>query len=189
MKVLIACEYSRIVASAFERKGHDVTSCDLLPAELPGKHYQGNVMDIIDDGFDLMVAHPPCTYLCKAQIHRLSEPGRQEKSDLALNFVKALLFSRIPKVAIENPLGRINTAFKPHDQLIYPYMFGDAYRKDIALWLKNLPPIPIPSETLWNPLRKSVSNHVNSRMSQEQKSKIKSRFFYHTAEAMANAWG
>lgn len=190
MKVLIACEYSGIVRSAFERHGHYAMSADFEDTDLPGNHYKGDVFDIINDGWDLMVAHPPCTYLCKAQIHRLKDDElRKSKSIEAIEFVKKLLWSNIPRVAIENPVGLLSNSIKLHDQLIYPYQFGDPYRKDICLWLKNLPPLKIPPVSHWSTDRKSVSNHVNSRMTQSQKSKIKSRFFYHTADAMAIQWG
>lgn len=190
MRVLVACEYSGIVRSAFERRGHYVMSADFEPTDLPGNHYQGDVFDIIDQGWDIMIAHPPCTYLCKGQFHLLkNDPGRQEKSMQAVEFVRRLLWCDIPKVAIENPIGLLNHHVKRHDQLVYPYYFGDTYSKDVCFWLKNLPPLPIPDRSLWSPIRKSVSIHVNGSMSQAQKSKIKSRFFYHTAEAMAKCWG
>lgn len=186
MKILIACEYSGIVSSAFRSLGHAVTSCDLLPSECSGQHYQGNVFDIINDGWDMMIAHPPCTYLCRAQIFRLQrESGRQAKSDDAIEFVRRLYDSNVPRIAIENPIGLLSTKWKKPSQIVFPWFFGDPYRKDICLWLKNLPPLIASG---YSTKRKSVCNHVNSRMSQEQKSKIKSKFFPGVAAAMAQQW-
>lgn len=187
IRVLVACEYSNIVSQAFRNQGCYVLSCDLDECNVPGSnHYQGNVFDIINDGWDIMIAHPPCTYLCKAQLWRVSlDQERRKLQDKALDFVVKLSQAPIDKIAIENPIGALSRLFRPPEQLIYPYQFGDPYRKDIHLWLKNLPPL-LP--TLLSPGRKSMSNHVNSRMSQAEKSKIKSRFFVGVANAMASQW-
>lgn len=190
MKILIACEYSGIVRSAFEQRGHDVTSCDFLDTELPGKHYKGDVLDILNDGWEMMIAFPPCTYLLCAQVHLLKKDIiRNQKSLEALEFFKTLLWSKIPKIAIENPRGLIGTHIKKPDQIIHPYMFGDPYQKNICLWLKNLLPLQIPPKSQWSMERKKVANHVNGRMTNAEKSKIKSRFFHRTAHAMAEQWG
>lgn len=186
MRVLIACEYSGIVSTAFRHKGHDVTSCDLLPSEARGQHYQGNVFDIITEKWDLLIAHPPCTYICNAGLNWINrEAGRKEKQAEAIDFVRRLFASPVLSIAIENPKGIMSSVWRAPDQIIYPYMFGDPYSKDICLWLKNLPPL---ISTCVSPVRKPVSNHVNGRMSQDQKAKIKSRFFPLTASAMANQW-
>lgn len=188
MKVLIACEWSGIVRDAFIKNGHSAVSCDLIPSESSrGLHYQGNVMDIINDGWDLMIAHPPCTYLCKAQIWRtLKEKERRLEQKNAIEFVQKLFESNIPRIAIENPMGILTKVWKKPNQLVYPYQFGDPYKKDIHFWLKNLPPL---MPTKHNKGRKSVSNHTNSRMTQEERSKIKSKFFPGLAKAMADQWG
>ena len=110
MKVLVACEFSGVVRDAFIKNGHDAMSCDLLPADKPGFHYQGDVFDILNEGWDLMIAHPPCTYLCSSGLHwNKRVAGRDEKTDLAVNFVEKLLAAKINKIAIENPVGRIGT--------------------------------------------------------------------------------
>jgi len=153
MKVLVACEYSGRVRDAFIAKGHNVISCDLLPTDSPGPHYQGNVMDIINDGFDLMIAHPPCTYLtCSAEwayrngpFHQKVKPGtltgiaRREAREQAVEFVRALYNSNIPKVAIENPVGVLSSRFREPDQFIQPYEYGEDGSKKTCLWLKGLP--------------------------------------------------
>lgn len=186
MRVLVGCEYSGVVSQAFRAKGHSVMSCDWLPSDVPGEHYVGDVFDVINKGFDLAVFHPPCTYLCNAGLHLCrGNKERSWKQLQAIDFVHRLYNCSIPMVAIENPKGILSTIWQPASQIIYPSMFGSVYRKDICLWLKNLPPL---ISTCYNTKRKSISNHVNSRMSQEQKSKIKSRFFPEVAAAMANQW-
>lgn len=187
MKVLVGCEYSGIVSEAFRRKGHDVTSCDLKDSVSPSKHYKGNVFDIIDSGFDLGIFHPPCTFLCKGQFHLLNKSQeRTEKMFEAIDFIKKIYNSNIEKIAIENPIGIIPKYWRSYDQLIYAYQFGDPHSKDICFWLKNLPPLIC---TCFNPKKQPVKNHTNGRMSQEQKSHIKSKFFPLVAAEMANQWG
>lgn len=187
MKILVACEFTGIVSQAFRAKDHDVTSCDLLPSLSPGKHYQGKVEDILSTGFEMLIGFPPCTFLCAAQMWRLQvSQDRLQKSDDAIDFFKMLYNAPIKYKALENPIGRLNNAFRKPDQIITPNWFGSPYDKDICLWLVNLPPL---IATCYNTQKKRVSNHVNSRMSQDQKSMIKSKFFPEVAEAMANQWG
>lgn len=186
MRVLVACEYSGIVSRAFRALNHDVTSCDLLPSEVPGQHYQGDLFDIINEKWDLLIAHPPCTYLCNAGMNWMNrQPERKQKSLEAADFVLRIFSSPVPMIAIENPIGILSTTWKAPSQIIYPYMFGDPYSKNICLWLKNLPPL---ISTCVSPVRKPVANHTNGRMTQAEKSKIKSRFFPLTAAAMAHQW-
>lgn len=161
MKVLVACEYSGVVRDAFIRKGHDATSCDILPSESDGSHYQGNVSDIIGDDWDMLIAHPPCTYLTLASVWALKDPdydkypgvgyhqkvkastltGRMRRLALeqAINFVRMLMLSGIDRIAIENPMSMISTRIRKPDQVIHPYMFGHDASKSTCLWLKNLP--------------------------------------------------
>lgn len=162
MKVLVACEYSGRVRDAFIKEGHHAMSCDLLPSESDkGSHYQGNVFDVIDGGWDLMIAHPPCTYLtCSAEwayndpnfdkypnigYHQKIKPGtlvgaeRRQARTEAIDFVTALYNSNIPMVAIENPVGVLSREFKEPDQFIQPYEYGDDGSKKTCLWLKGLP--------------------------------------------------
>lgn len=140
LRVLVACEYSRTVAGAFEALGHYALSCDLLPADVPGNHYQGDVRDVIQDDFDLMVAHPPCTYLCSSGLHwNKRVPGRAAQTEDALAFVALLLAAPIPHIALENPIGCIGTRIRPASQIVQPYQFGDDASKATCLWLQNLP--------------------------------------------------
>lgn len=139
-KVLIACEFSGIVRDAFLERGHDAWSCDFLDTKRPGPHIKGNVVPILGDGWDLMIAHPPCTYLCSSGLHwnkRVLE--RAKKTEEALEFVRLLLSAPINKIAVENPVGCISTKIRPADQYIQPYEFGHNASKKTGLWLKNLP--------------------------------------------------
>jgi site-specific DNA-cytosine methylase len=186
MKILVACEYSGIVSDAFRLKGHNVTSCDLDVSLSDNNHYQGDVFDIINDGFDMMIAFPPCTYLCKAQYHLLlKNEERKANSEKAIDFVRRLYFSNIKKIAIENPIGILSKKFMQPTQICYSNMFGDPHKKDFCLWLKNLPPLIY---TCQNLKCQPVRNHINGRMTQAEKSKIKSKFFPLVAVAMANQW-
>jgi hypothetical protein len=142
MRVLVACEYSGTVRDAFLKAGHDAMSCDLLPTDVAGPHYQGNVMDIIDQGWDLMIAHPPCTYLCSSGLHwNKRRPERAKQTEDALDFVRLLLAAPIPKIAIENPIGCISTRIRPPDQTVQPWQYGHDASKATCLWLKGLPPL------------------------------------------------
>lgn len=139
MKVLIACEFSGIVRDAFIARGHDAMSCDLLPTERPGPHYQGDVFDIIKDGWDLMIAHPPCTYLSYAGVAHWNKPGRCKLRIEALDFFRRLYEAPIEKICIENPKGCASPTIAKYSQEIQPYYFGDCDLKTTWLWLKNLP--------------------------------------------------
>jgi hypothetical protein len=141
MRVLVACEYSGRVRDAFIALGHDAISCDILPTDSPGPHHQGDVLELLSrERFDLMVAHPPCTYLCSSGLHWNTRiPGRAAKTEEALAFVRALLSADIPRIALENPNGCIGTRIRRADQVIQPWQFGADASKATGLWLKNLP--------------------------------------------------
>lgn len=145
MRILIACEFSGTVRDAFIAKGHDAVSCDLLPTEKPGPHIQGDVLDVLEDGWDMMIAHPPCTYLCSSGLHwNKRVPGREEQTHEAMMFVFNLMGEGsiahgIPKIALENPIGRIGTAYRKADQIIQPWQFGHDASKQTCLWLRGLP--------------------------------------------------
>jgi len=190
MRILIACEYSQIVAKAFINKGHSVLSCDLSPGDKGLPHYQGDLKDVLHQKWDMIIAFPPCTYLCKAQMWRCNKDAeRAKKRDMALEFVQHIWAAACPKIIIENPVGYLNKNWMSPGQIISPHLFGSHYKKDICLWLKGVPRIKVDKSRIYKSKYKRVSNHVNSRMSQEQKSKIKSKFFPEVAEAMAEQWG
>mgnify|MGYP003553600090 CR=1 FL=1 len=137
MRILVACESSGVVRDAFISNGHDAYSCDLLPTDVPGPHYQGDVRDILDDGWDLMIAHPPCTHLAVsgARWFHLKQAEQAE----ALEFVRLLMSANIEKIAIENPVSIISSRIRKPDQIIQPYQFGHEATKTTCLWLKGLP--------------------------------------------------
>lgn len=189
MEVIVGCEYSGIVALAFQEAGHNVTSCDLLPNDSPlvRSHYQGDIFDIIDNGFHLGIFFPPCTFLAKCQKFMLyKDEARLLKSKQAVAFVDALYNCSINQVCIENPVGILSTEWKKPSMIYHPYNFGSMYQKQTCLWLKNLAPLIY---TYQSTGRRKMSTHTNGRMSQAEKSKIKSKFFPEVAAAMANQWG
>jgi hypothetical protein len=143
--VLVAAEYSGVVRDAFLEKGHRVISCDLLPTQRPGPHYQGDVREIIDAvAWDLLIAHPPCTYLAVSGMHWTTRGFRDPQlTEDALDFVRLLMNSKIKEKAIENPVSIISTRIRKYDQLIHPYMFGHDASKSTCLWLDNLQPLDI----------------------------------------------
>lgn len=136
-RILIGCEFSGIVRDAFAARGHDAWSCDLLPSERPGKHFQCDVLTVYQDHWDLMIAHPPCTYLASSGARWFKD--RRTEQDLAFEFVKALLNAPIPHIALENPIGVLSTRIRKPDQIIHPWQFGHGETKATCLWLKNLP--------------------------------------------------
>ena len=196
MRVLIACEYSGIVRDAFAAKGHDALSCDLLPTEKPGKHYQGDIIDVLNDGWDLMIAHPPCTFLCSSGLHwNKKRPERAQMTLDALSFVRLLLDAPIPKIALENPIGAISTKIRKPDQTIQPYQFGHDASKATCLWLKNLPPLRptqyvepriIDGKPRWGNQTDSGQNKLPPS---KDRWKIRSETYQGIAEAKANQWG
>ena len=140
MRVLIACEYSGTVRDAFLSLGHDAMSCDLLPTDVPGPHYQGDVFEIIMRGWDLMIAHPPCTYLSVSGMRWTTRGLRDPQlTENALEFVRRLLDASIERIALENPVSVISTRIRKPDQIVHPWMFGEDASKKTCLWLKGLP--------------------------------------------------
>ena len=192
MRVLVACEFSGIVRDAFATKGHDAWSCDLLPTEQPGQHIQDDVLKHLNDGWDLMIAHPPCTYLTYAGAAYWNDPGRASKRDAALNFFLALYDAPIEMVAIENPRGYPSKVFRPCDQEVNPFDFGEPVRKRVCLWLKNLPPLMCGASVAVEPSGyciKSNGRRYNYYYHQGKSSKRRSVFFESIANAMADQWG
>jgi len=201
MKILIACEYSGTVRDAFIKIGHTAISCDLLPTDVPGPHYQGSVFDIINDGWDMMIAHPPCTYLTvtgnkwmKPEFaHRF--PDRHKQREEALDFFKRLFECNIPRVCLENPVGVVSTMYRKPTQYIQPWEFGEPHSKKTGLWLRNLPPI-LPTKIvepkfhIYKDGRKDPIWHVESMgMAPLERMKYRSKTFQGVADAMANQWG
>ena len=196
MKVLVACEYSGKVRDAFIRKGHDAMSCDLVPTDVEGPHYVGNVLDILDQGWDLMVAHPPCTYLTNSGVTWLhKDPSRWSKLDEGAAFFKALLDAPIPKIAIENPImhgyAKDRIGGIKQSQVIQPWMFGHMEQKATCLWLKGLPNLVatnnVKEEMLLLP--KNQRERLHYLPPSVDRWKLRSTTYSGIAEAMAEQWG
>ena len=147
MKVLVACEFSGVVREAFRSRGHDAVSCDLIPSEQPGPHIQGDVLEHLADGWDLMIAFPPCTHLAKSGARWWRQKEEDGRIEHAVRFVMALRRAPIPHIAIENPVGLLTRRIRKPTQIIEPYQFGDPWQKSTCLWLYNLPRL-IPTETV-----------------------------------------
>ena len=192
MRVLIACEYSGAVRDAFIAMGHEAMSCDLLPTDAPGPHYQGDVLDVINDGWDLMIAHPPCTFLCGSGLHWNNRGRGWQGTHDALEFFKVLLDAPIPHIAIENPIGIASTRIRPADQTIQPWEYGHPESKATQLWLKNLPLLR-PTNVLQLPEIGHWENQTASKQNKlapsKDRWKLRSATYPGIAQAMAQQWG
>lgn len=199
VKVLVACEYSGIVRDAFIAKGHEAVSCDLLATESPGPHYHGDVFDIIDYPWDMMIAFPPCTHLaCSGAAHfeKKKADGRQYAG---ASFFMRIAKAQIPKMCIENPVGVMSKLWREPDQIIHPYYFGDTYQKATCLWLKGLKPLSHQKEPdLFTDHVTHVDKGemvtyndgtVRAKWFQTPDAKMRSKTFPGIAKAMADQWG
>lgn len=180
MRVLIACEFSGTVRQAFEEKGCDAWSCDLLPSEKPGNHYQRDVLEVLGEGWDLMIAHPPCTHLAVSGARWFKEKEREQRE--ALEFVEKLLSANIEKIALENPVSVISSKIRKPDQIIQPWQFGHGETKATCLWLKNLPNLT-PTKVV-----EGRENRIWKMPPGENRWKERSRTFEGIARAMAEQW-
>jgi hypothetical protein len=183
MKVLVACEFSGRVRDAFTALGHDAVSCDLLPSETPGSHYQGDVRDILDWKWDLMIAHPPCTYLAVSGARWFSDPVRKQEQEWAVEFFMELYSAPIPRIAIENPVGIMSTRFRKPDQYIHPWQFGHPETKKTGLWLYNLPLLQ-PTDIV-----DGREARVHRMPPGPDRWKLRSMTYQGIANAMASQWG
>lgn len=193
MKVLVACEYSGTVRDAFIARGHDAISCDILPTEKEGPHYTGDIFDILYDDYDMMIAHPPCTYLSNAGARFLYPKGklsylRYKQGIIGKNFfMKLWLVKHIPKVCLENPVSSTVFAMPQYSQQIQPYDFGHPVSKKTRLWLRNLPPLMPTNIVDTRQSTKVAGNWFNTGGKERQKNRAK--FFQGWADAMAEQWG
>lgn len=189
MRVLVACEFSGVVRRAFRAKGHDAWSCDLLPTETKSKkyHLQCDVADIVNDDWDLMIAHPPCTYLCNSGVRWLHEQkGRWKKMRDAAMFFNLLLTSDIPKIAVENPIPHryaVKHIGETYDQKIQPWQFGHGETKSTCLWLKGLPHLK-PTDIV-----EGREQRIWKMAPSEDRGKLRSITYKGIAKAMADQWG
>ena len=193
MRVLIACEFSGTVRDAFTRAGHFAMSCDLLPTESPGLHWQGDVMEVLDAGWDLMIAHPPCTYLSVSGMHWTKRGLRDPQlTEDALNFVRLLMNAPIPKIAIENPVSIISSRIRKPDQIIQPWQYGHDASKKTCLWLKGLP-LLASSDVLPGGEKARRANQTpggqNKLGPSPDRWKERSKTYEGIANAMADQWG
>ena len=206
MKVLIGCESSGTVRDAFIKAGHDATSCDLLPTDsVGGPHYQGSIFDLLDkdntNGWDLMIGHPPCTYLTVTgnrwfkPEYKDRFPDREKNRQDAIAFFVSMFECSIPLICLENPVGILSTAWRKPTQYIHPWQFGDPHSKRTGLWLKGLPnlvPTKIvePQFHIYKDGRKDPIWHFESmKMPPLERMKYRSKTFQGIADAMANQWG
>ena len=192
MRVLIACEYSGTVRDAFRALGHDAMSCDLLPTEREGPHYQGSVLDVLGDGWDLMVAHPPCTHLAVSGAAHFARKKASGVQDEALDFVRLLLAAPIDRIALENPISIISSRIRKPDQIIHPWQFGHETTKATCLWLKGLP-LLAPTNIVGKGDRQVYASGKSSPIWHAKtgggSGKLRSITFEGIAKAMAEQWG
>ena len=198
MKVLVACEFSGIVRDAFLKRGHDAWPCNILPTEKPGPHIQDDVLKHLEDGWDLMIAHPPCTYLSYVANRVWNKPGREEKREEAYKFFMQLLNAPIHEICIENPVGLPNTRYRKPDQIIHPYYFGEPFQKRTCLWLKNLSLLDYEKTIIQKPEPMYICQGPKSKGKRinwcegyrgGKRAHNRSRFWTGIAKAMAEQWG
>jgi hypothetical protein len=183
MRVLVACEYSGRVRDAFISKGHDAMSCDMLPTDAPGPHYQGDVRDLLGLGiWDLMIAHPPCTHLAISGARHFAAKKASGVQDYALDFVRLLLDAPIHRIALENPISIISSRIRKPDQIIQPWQYGHGETKATCLWLKNLPKLQ-PTNIV-----EGREARIHKMPPSADRWKERSRTFAGIADAMAGQW-
>jgi hypothetical protein len=183
MRVLVACEFSGVVREAFIKRGHDAVSCDLRPTERPGPHYQGDVFDIIGNGWDLMIAHPPCTHLAVSGARHFAAKRADGRQQSAIEFFMDLASAPIPRICIENPVCIMSSLYRKPDQIIQPWQFGHGETKKTCLWLKGLPNL-------------QPTNIVDGREARiwkmppsPERERERSRTYAGIAQAMSDQWG
>lgn len=196
MKILVACEESGVVRDAFTRKGHNAISCDLLPTAQPGKHYQGDIVDILHHDWDMVIAFPPCTHLAASGARWFKQKIADGRQQQGIDFFMLFASLKCEKVAIENPVGIMSSKYKKPSQIIQPYHFGDPFSKKTCLWLRGLPALKHtnvvdPGETVTFGSGKSMPKWYADawKLPQDERAKVRSRTFQGVADAMADQWG
>lgn len=196
MKVLIACEFSGTVRDAFAKLGHDAWSCDLEPSDVPGNHYQGDMFDIINEGWDLMIAHPPCTHLAVSGARHFEKKRADGRQQQGIDFFMKVINAPIHKMAVENPIGIMSSIYRKPDQIIQPWEYGHKTTKATCLWLKDLPllkPTNIVEKgefvTFSSGKRMSKWYADSAKHSPKEREKIRNKTFQGIADAMADQWG
>ena len=203
LKILIACEFSGTVRDAFIRGGHSAMSCDLEPTESVGPHYQGDVMDIINNGWDMMIAFPPCTHLAVSGAKHFAKKRADGRQQQGIDFFLKIINANIPKIAVENPIGIMSTIYKKPTQIIQPWQFGHEAQKTTCLWLKNLPVLQhtkLVDKGIFyvTPTGKKMPSWMSDPVDANGKKlaygsdaikKIRNKTFQGVADAMATQWG
>lgn len=196
MKVLIACEFSGTVRNAFAKLGHDAWSCDLEPTETEGNHYQGDMFDIVNDGWDLIIAHPPCTHLAVSGARHFAKKRADGRQQQGIDFFMQVANINVPKLAIENPIGIMSTIYRKPDQIIQPYEYGHRTTKATCFWIKGLPllkPTNIVDKggvvTFKSGKRMSEWFYESSHLKPKEREKMRNKTFQGIADAMAIQWG
>jgi hypothetical protein len=196
MKVLVACEFSGTVRDVFIAKGHDAMSCDLEPSSTPGPHYQGDVLDILDHGWDLMIAHPPCTHLAVSGARHFAQKRADGRQQQGIDFFMALADCGIPRYAIENPIGIMSSVYRKPDQIIQPWQYGHDTTKATCLWLKGLPLLKptniVDKGGVWvakSGKRMSQWFYESSLLPPKERERMRNKTFQGIADAMAEQWG
>lgn len=183
MKVLVACEYSGIVRDAFAAKGHDAMSCDLLPTESPGQHYQGDVRDVIDYPWDLMIAHPPCTHISVSGAAHFKRKKLSGEQHAGVSFFMMLTKTNIPMTCIENPVCIMSTLWRKPDQIVQPWQYGHGETKATCFWLHNLPPLVATN------IVEGREQRMHYMPPSKDRGKLRSKTYQGIADAMAEQWG
>lgn len=183
MRVLIACEYSGAVRDQFLGGGHEAMSCDLLPTDVPGPHYQGDVRDVLDYPWDLMIAHPPCTHLSVSGARHFEAKRMDGRQQSAVSFFMMLAKADIPMIAIENPVCIMSSMWRQPDQVIQPWQFGHGETKATALWLKGLPRLT-PTNIV-----EGREDRIHRMAPGPDRWKERSKTYPGIAAAMADQWG
>ena len=181
MRVLVGCEFSGVVRDAFIKRGHDAWSCDILPSDAVGPHIRENILNVIKEGWNMLIAFPPCTHLCVSGARWFKNKTGEQKD--ALDFISALMAAPIPCIAIENPIGVISTKIRKPDQIIQPWQFGHGETKATCLWLKNLPPLR-PTNIV-----EGRESRIHKMPPSSSRWKERSLTYRGIAAAMAEQWG
>jgi hypothetical protein len=196
MKVLIACEFSGTVRDAFTKLGHDAWSCDLEDTLTPGNHYQGDMFDIVNDGWDLIIAHPPCTHLAVSGARHFEKKRADGRQQQGIDFFMRVMNIDVPRLAVENPIGIMSTLYRKPNQIIQPWEYGHKTTKATCLWLKGLPllkPTNIVDKgevvTFASGKRMSKWFYESSQLSPKERERMRNKTFQGIADAMAEQWG
>jgi site-specific DNA-cytosine methylase len=190
MRVLVACEYSGTVRDAFAKLGHDAWSCDILPTDAPGQHYQCDIMEVLGKGWDLMIAFPPCTHLAVSGARHFAKKRADGRQQQGIDFFLQIINANIPKIVVENPVGIMSTLYRKPDQIIQPWQFGDTAQKTTCLWLKDMPPLQHTNIVDKGEFYTAPSGKRLPKWYSDNKSaKARSKTFQGIADAMAQQWG